>query len=130
MLEFATNSDPKSGASGARVYAKMHTLGGDNALTYTIATRKDAVFAVEAVAKQRATKDKVQYTVEASNDLTTWDSVVVTEVTGGDATAVQAAIVPALPTLGADWEWHTFRTDAGAATDPQDFIRLQVEATP
>jgi hypothetical protein len=108
----------------------MHTLGGDNALTYTVATRKDAVFAVEAVAKQRATKDKIQYTLEATNDLITWDSVVVTELGAVDATAVRAAIVPALPALDADWEWHTFRTDGGSAADPQDFIRLQVEATP
>jgi autotransporter-associated beta strand protein len=130
LLEFATNSNPQNGGSGARVYAKMHTLGGDNALTYTVATRKDAVFAVEAVAKQRATKDKIQYTLEATNDLITWDSVVVTELGAVDATAVRAAIVPALPALDADWEWHTFRTDGGSAADPQDFIRLQVEATP
>lgn len=129
LLEFATNSDPKSGASGARVYAKMHTLGADNALTYTVATRKTAVFAAVG-SKQRATKDNVQYTVEATNNLTTWATVVVTELGAVDAAAVQAAIVPALPTLGADWEWHTFRTDDGTVTDPQDFIRLQVEATP
>ncbi len=107
----------------------MHTLGGDSALTYTIATRKNAAFAVLG-SKQRATKDNVQYTVEATNDLTTWNTVVVTEVTGVDATHVRAAIVPALPTLGTDWEWHTFRTDDGSVIDPQDFIRLQVEATP
>jgi autotransporter-associated beta strand protein len=129
LLEFATNSDPKSGTSGARVYAKVHTLGGDNALTYSIATRKTATFAA-AGSKQQATKDNVQYTIEATNDLTTWNTVVVTELGAVDAAAVQAAIVPALPALGTDWEWHTFRTDGGSAIDPQDFIRLQVEATP
>jgi autotransporter-associated beta strand protein len=129
LLEFATNSDPKSGTSGARVYAKVHTLGGDNALTYSIATRKTATFAA-AGSKQQATKDNVQYTIEATNDLTTWNTVVVTELGAVDAAAVQAAIVPALPALGTDWEWHTFRTDGGSASDPQDFIRLQVEATP
>jgi fibronectin-binding autotransporter adhesin len=129
LLEFATNANPTSGASGARVYAKMHTLGGDSVLTYTIASRKTAVFAANG-SKQEAIKDLVKYTLEASNELTGWTSVVVTEVTGGDATAVQAAITPALPALDADWEWHTFRTDDGTSVDPSDYIRLKVAEAP
>ncbi len=74
-----------------------------------------------------ATKDSVKYSIEASDDLSTWSSVV---VTGGDATAVRAAIVPTLPTLDTGWEWRTFRTDDGAAIDGKDFIRLQVSTTP
>ena len=56
--------------------------------------------------------------------------MVVTELTGGDATAVQGAIVPALPTLDTGWEWHTFRTDDNTTTDSRDFIRLQVTEAP
>jgi hypothetical protein len=107
----------------------MHTLGGDSVLTYTIASRKTAVFAANG-SKQEAIKDLVKYTLEASNELTGWTSVVVTEVTGGDATAVQAAITPALPALDADWEWHTFRTDDGTSVDPSDYIRLKVAEAP
>jgi hypothetical protein len=47
-----------------------------------------------------------------------------------DATAVRAAIVPALPTLDSGWEWHTFRTDGNTAVDPSDFIRLNVTEAP
>jgi hypothetical protein len=72
----------------------------------------------------------VKYSIEASDDLSTWSSVVVTEVTGGDATAVRAAITSALPTLDSGWEWRTLRTDDGAAIDAKDFIRLQVSTTP
>jgi hypothetical protein len=129
LLEFATNSNPTTGTSRARVYAKMHTLGADNVLTYTVAVRSAATFAA-AGSKQEATKDSVKYTIEASDDLTTWTSVVVTEVIGVDATDVRAAITPALPTLDTGWEWHTFRTDDGVSTDDKDFIRLQVSTAP
>jgi autotransporter-associated beta strand protein len=129
LLEFATNSNPTSGSSRSRVYGKMHGIGADNVLTYTVAVRTAATFAA-AGSKQEATKDSVKYSIEASDDLSTWSSVVVTEVTGGDATAVRAAITPALPTLDSGWEWRTFRTDDGAAIDAKDFIRLQVSTTP
>lgn len=129
LLEFATNSNPTSGSSRSRVYGKMHTLGSDNVLTYTVAVRSAATFAA-AGSKQEATKDSVKYTIEASDDLSTWTSVVVTEVTAGDATAVRAAITPALPTLDTGWEWRTFRTDGAAAIDAKDFIRLQVTEAP
>jgi len=83
-------------------------------------------FAINTAAK----KDSVKDSIEASDDLSTWSSVVVTEVTGGDATAVRAAITPALPTLDSGWEWRTFRTDSGAGVVLKDFIRLQVSTTP
>jgi hypothetical protein len=110
----------------------MHLLGGDNVLTYTVAVRKNATFAagVPDASKQQATKDQILYTIEASNDLTTWNAVTVTKLNPGDSTAVQAAITPALPVLDADWEWHTFRTDGGASVDVSDYIRLNVLVAP
>jgi fibronectin-binding autotransporter adhesin len=132
LLEFATNSHPVNGASRARAYGKMHVLAGDTALTYTVAVRKNAVFAAGApdASKREGTKDKVKYTIEASNELGIWNTVVVTELAPVDAAAVQAAITPALPALDADWEWHTFRTDGGAPADIRDFIRLSVAEAP
>lgn len=85
---------------------------------------------VEFVIDTAATKDSVKYSIEASDDLSTWSSVVVSEVTGDDATAVRAAIAPTLPTFDTGWEWRTFCTDDGAAIDAKDFIRLQVSTTP
>lgn len=128
LLEFATNSNAKDGSSGARVYAKMHSLGGDNVLTLTVAVRKLATFATVAT-RQEATKDKILYAIEGTSDLSAWTEPV-TELAPVDAAAVQAAITPALPTLDADWEWHTFRTDGGATADTRDFIRLRVEEAP
>lgn len=129
ILEFATNADPTDPASGARVFPWLHTDGGDTYLTYTIAVRKDAVFAVVDTTKQRADKDGVRYTVEATSDLSIWSEPVteLDETTSGD---VQTAITPILPALDADWTYHTFRTDDDTATDSNDFIRLNVQETP
>lgn len=132
LLEFATNSNPNpasgGGSAGPRVYPLMFTIGADKALTYTIAVRKNAAFSASGSA-QTAIMDQVKYTVEASNELTNWKVVPVAEVTGQTATDIRSALGTKLtvPPLGADWEWHTFRTDGGSATDPNDFIRLKVE---
>ena len=129
LLEFATNSSPVSGGSRPRVYGKIHMISGTPVLTYTVATRAAATFAANG-SKQESTKDLVKYTIEGSDDLSTWNTVVVTEVVGADATAVRAAIEPALPTLDTGWEWHTFRTDGDASSDASDYIRLKVAEAP
>ena len=138
LLEFATNSDPTSASSGSRAYPAMVTLGGENVLTYTIAVRKgdESAFVSPGspnAAKKSATRDKVKYTVEASNNLGGWNTVVVTEVTDtGEITNVHTALGTKLtaPAIGAAWEWKTFRAGAGVVIDPADFIRLHVEEVP
>ncbi len=133
LLEFAAASNPNpatgGASSGPRCYPLMHAIGADKALTYTIAVRKGDLSAFAAAGnKQTATRDRVKYTIEASNTLADgWNTVQVTKVTGATATAIQTALGSKLDGLGADWEWHTFRTDAGAPADPGDFIRLKVE---
>ena len=104
---------------------KNHKIVGNPVWTYTVATRAAATFAANG-SKQEATKDEVKYTIEGSDDLTTWNTVAVTEVVGADATAVQGAIEPVLPTLQSGWEWHTFRTDGNASSDSRDYNRLKV----
>jgi hypothetical protein len=127
LMEFATNANPNLGTSRARVFGKMHPIGGETALTLTLAARAGAVFAANG-ATQEATRDQVKYTVEATNDLAAWNAVAVTKLGAADAAAVQAAL--ALPTLDSGWEWHSFRTDGGVATDPGDFVRLEVLEAP
>jgi hypothetical protein len=41
-----------------------------------------------------------------------------------DSAVVQAAL--SLPALDSGWEWHSFRTEGGSATDASDFVRLKV----
>ena len=135
LLEFATASDPTDPNSRPRIYPLMHVIGGTNALTYTLAVRKNAVFAAATspnASKQTANKDQLQYTIEASTDLATWNTLSVSEVTGADATAVKTALGALLttPSLDSNWEWHTFRAASGAPTQPKAMIRLHVEETP
>lgn len=133
LMEFATNANPTSAASGAKVYAKLFAIGGEDVLTYTVAVRTGATFANGATdaVKQEASVDLIKYTVEASNELGVWNVVDVDELDSTTAAAVQAAITPTLPTLDSGWSWHTFRTDGDVAVDSRDFIRLQVtEVTP
>jgi len=127
LLEFATNSVPTSASSGPRAFGAVATVGADSVLSLTIAVRKNALFAA-AGSRQQATKDNVIYTVEASDDLLLWNTVVVTELNPADSAAVQGTLN--LPTLDADWEWHTFRTDGTTLLDPRDMIRLSVAAQP
>lgn len=133
LMEFATNSNPTNGASGAKVYPKIHSLGGQDVLTLTVAARTGATFANGAVdaVKQEASIDLVKYTIEASQNLTAWNVVDVDQLGATDAAAVQAAITPALPALDTGWSWFTFRTNGSTSTDSKNFIRLNVtEVTP
>ena len=68
------------------------------------------------------------YSVEAANDVTAWGEVGVTELNATDSAAVQATLT--LPVLGADWEWHSFRTEGATVGDISDIVRLKVSAQP
>lgn len=132
LMEFATNSNPSSGASRSKVYSKIHTLSGEDVLTFTVAVRTGATFAdgaTDAVKKESAI-DEVKYTIEASDDLTVWNVVNVDKLGNSDAVNVRAAITN-LPALDSGWEWHTFRTSGSTSASDKRFIRLMVsEVTP
>ncbi len=124
ILEFALNSNPASGSSTGLSFSKMATVAGTpRVLTLTIAVRNGASFSPAGNRQKSAVVDGITYTVEASNTLSDWGGPVVTEVTGGDATAIQAG----LPAPDAGWSYKTFRTDGSADSDTGDFIRAGVE---
>ena len=123
LLEFATNSNPKSGSGGARAIVSLY----NDYLTLTIAARASAVFAASG-ADQTSTRDRVIYRVQGSDTLAAWNGVTVTELNPADSAALRGTL--SLPTLQPGWEWHSFRTDGTALTDPADFIRLSVSAQP
>jgi autotransporter-associated beta strand protein len=132
LMEFATNSNPSSGASRSKVYSKIHTLSGEDVLTFTVAVRTGATFADGATdaVKQESAIDEVKYTIEASDDLTAWNVVNVDKLGNSDAANVRAAITN-LPALDSGWEWHTFRTSGSTSASDKRFIRLMVsEVTP
>jgi autotransporter-associated beta strand protein len=126
FLEFAFNSSPANGGSRGKIFARMATVGGTpGVLTLTIAARSGASFAALGNDQQAVVAaDSLTYLIEASNDLADWGTPVVSEVTGGDASAIQATLTPPSPDSG--WTYHTFRTDDDAAGDARDFIRAEV----
>jgi fibronectin-binding autotransporter adhesin len=126
FLEFALNSSPADGGSQGKVFARMATVGGTpGVLTLTIAARTGATFAAAGNNQQAVLAgDSLTYLIEASNTLADWGTPVVSEVTGTDATAIQATLTPAAPDAG--WSYKTFRTDGDTASDARDFIRAKV----
>jgi autotransporter-associated beta strand protein len=126
LVEFALNSSPADGGSQGKVFARMATVGGTpGVLTLTVAVRSGATF-VAAGNSRRAVvaADLLTYLIEASDNLVNWGTPLVSEVTGADATAIQATLTPSAPEAG--WVYKTFRTDGAAANDPSDFIRAAI----
>lgn len=126
FLEFALNSSPANGGSTGKVFARMATVGGTpGVLTLTLAVRSGAAFGASGNSQQAVLAgDSLTYLIEASNDLSDWGAPLVSEVTGGDAAAIQATLTPPAPDAG--WTYHTFRTDGDTGGDTRDFIRVKV----
>jgi autotransporter-associated beta strand protein len=120
--EFAFDGDPLSGATGGKIVVQVASVGGQQVLTLTLPVRS-AVGAFSGGTSLSATGDGVTYTIEAGDDLGPW-TLDVDEVTGADATAIQAGL-PALS--GAGWVYRTFRSPGTVAGDPREFIRARVE---
>jgi autotransporter-associated beta strand protein len=122
LAEFALNSTALSGASSGKVLGKIATVGAEQALTLTLPVREGAVFA--GTTELTAAVDGVLYRIQASDGLGTWN-LAVSEVTGGDATAIQAG----LPTLPSGWTYRSFRSPGPVVGDPKEFIRVKIEPT-
>lgn len=122
FMEFAFNSDPKSGAASGKVVTKIAPVGAENALTLTLPVRSTAAFT--GTTEQTLAVDGLIYRVQGSDALQTWN-LAVSEVTGADATAIQTG----LPALETGWFYRTFRSPGPIASDPADFLRVQVDYT-
>jgi autotransporter-associated beta strand protein len=120
--EFAFDGDPLSGTTGGKVVVKIGSVGGQQTLTLTLPVRS-VVGTFNGATALTATGDGVTYTIEAGDELGSW-ALDVDEVTGADATAIQAGL-PALS--GAGWTYRTFRSPGPVSGDPREFIRARVE---
>lgn len=121
LAEFGFNGDPLSGAAGGKIVVKVAAVGGQQALTLTLPVR-DAAVSFTGTTALAATGDGVTYTIEAGDNLGTWE-LDVDEVTGADATAIQAD----LPAVESGWSYRTFRSPGAVGGDPIEFIRARVE---
>ena len=123
LTEFALDGEPLSGAASGKVVGKIATAGAEQALTLTLPVRSGAVFA--GATEQTATVDGVVYRIQGGNNLGSW-ALAVSEVTGGDATAIQTG----LPALSTGWTYRTFRTPGPVSADPKEFIRAVIDPAP
>jgi autotransporter-associated beta strand protein len=120
IVEFGLNGNPLSGAATGKLAGKIAAVGAEQALTLTLPVRSGAVFS--GATEQTATVDGVIYRVQAGNNLGSW-TLAVSEVTGADATAIQAG----LPALSTGWTYRTFRTPGPVSGDPKEFIRVLID---
>lgn len=120
--EYALDGDPLSGAASGKVVVKLGSVGGDQVLTLTLPVRA-AVGAFSGANALTATGDGVTYTIEGSDNLGSW-LLDIDEVTGPDATAIQAGL-PALSS--GDWTYRTFRSPGPVTGDPAEFLRVQID---
>ncbi len=120
--EFAFDGNPLSGTTGGKIVVKIASVDDQPTLTLTLPVRS-AVGTFNGATSLGASGDGVTYTIEAGDDLGAW-ALDVDEVTGADATAIQAGL-PGLS--GAGWVYRTFRSPGPVSGDPREFIRARVE---
>jgi hypothetical protein len=102
----------------------IHTVAGQQVLTYTMPVRDGATFSGGAPLLSGVV-DGVSYGIEASRNLSTWD-VDVSEVTGADATAIQGA----LPAPSSGWSYRTFQTPSPLSAEERLFFRAFADDVP
>ncbi|MEI6536689.1 MAG: hypothetical protein WCN98_15190, partial [Verrucomicrobiaceae bacterium] len=129
LLEFATNDDPNSGNASGKQKAAVGTVSTQQVFTLTVPVRTGATFS-GTNDQVSAAIDGVIYTIQGTTDLVagfTNTVVPVSEVTGGDATAIQTG----MPALESGWTYRTFRaTGYTVSGSPFVFLRLKVTASP
>lgn len=114
--EFALDSNPASPADSGKVSVTVAAVGAENALVITLPVRAGTVFT--GAAAQAGSKDGIAYTIQGSDDLSDWTTMVISEVT--------PAISAGLPALsGPGWTYRSFRTPGPVSADSRDFLRVR-----
>jgi hypothetical protein len=127
-LEFAFDGNPLSGANDGKIVGKIASVGGSNVLTLTVPVRVGAIFS-GATARVSNPIDGVIYHIQGGYTLADAWPMVIGEVTGPEATAIQSGL-PALSDIGGgggDWEYRTFRATDAITANPRGFMRGMVE---
>ena len=132
MVEFAFDGNPRNGSNEGKMIGSIVTLPSDGSqvFTLTLPIRRDASFS-GASAQVSALIDGLVYTIQGSHTLeaASW-TMAVREVTGPDATAIQAGL-PGLSDLdhdlSAEWAYRTFRVPGSVGEGNRgDFLRATV----
>ena len=119
LLEFALDGNPQSGASDGKMSHAVTDLGDEQAFTLTIPVRNGAVFSGDSALT--ATRDGVQYVVQASADLAAWTL---------DVDEVTPALTAGLPALNTGWSYRTFRVAGAVSAYSRVFFQVAVSQAP
>lgn len=117
LVEFALNSEPKSGTDSGKVRVAIANLSGADYLTMTLPVRTGITFAGST--EQVGSGSGVRYRMQGGNSLNLWTAPV------GEVTPALAA---GLPALDVGWSYRTFRITTPVSGSPQNYIRAKIEA--
>jgi autotransporter-associated beta strand protein len=119
--EFALDGNPLSAIADGKVVGQVANVGGQPTFVLSLPVRTGATF-TGTTEQVSALIDGLIYKIQGSDELTTWN-LAVSEVLGGDKTAIEAA----LPVLsGAGWTYRTFQSPGAVAGDLEDFLRAVI----
>jgi autotransporter-associated beta strand protein len=125
IQEFAFNSSPENGAPSGKIQSSMQTISAEKALVLTLPVRDGATFSGTAPAAATLVDELLEYRIEGTNNLVTFDQAV---------SEVVPAASSGLPALDAGWTYRSFRLNGnvGGATPrgPSGFLRAVVVDTP
>jgi fibronectin-binding autotransporter adhesin len=116
LLEFALDGNPNAATDSGKSRVSLTPVGAGEVLTLTIPVRTGATFS--GATAQTAVSDGITYTIEGTNDLNTWNTMVISEVTPTASAG--------LPALTAGWTYRTFRTPDNVTADDRDYLRVKV----
>ena len=122
LLEFATNDDPNSGIPSGKVSTGIRDISGVKVLTLTLPVRGTATPFSGSSQQVSDPVDGIVYRIQGSNDLSDWNSTVISEVV--------PPLSAGLPALNEGWEYRTFRVQGDVGSNPRCYIRAMIETAP
>ncbi|MES2924059.1 MAG: autotransporter-associated beta strand repeat-containing protein [Verrucomicrobiota bacterium] len=125
LAEFGLNGNPMSGGSSGKVVSQVANVGGVPSLVLTLPVRTVATFTSGANNEQNSNLvSGLLYTIEGSNALAAWN-IPVSEVTGGDKTAIELPLVTGNP-ADSGWSYRTFTTGPISGSS-KEFLRAVIK---
>ena len=124
--EFALNGNPSSGSASGKVRASIGDVSGDQALLLTLPVRGVSPLPTFTGALSKtATSDQAVYTIEGSNDLSSFDQ---------EVSEVTPARTDGMPAVDTGWSYRTFRLSGaiggGSPRGPTGFMRARISEAP
>lgn len=116
--EFALDANPVTGTRSGKVVSKITTIGPDSFSTLTIPVLIGAIANPADLpgGELGLIKGVTKYTIQASSDLSAWTL---------DVSEVTPALSSGLPSLGAAYEYRTFRINTPVSGSTKGFLRVK-----